>query len=180
MESRCEAQRHCSTDGKQKPIISSIKINKNKICLRVLPYNRSDVIRRGQFSLDGLPQEKVKEFMKLLFTADIKDADIWFDKLDSDVSPRRQRDEDMDLEKFLSEYLSTKSFIRLQTGDPSVPGLKEEIRFCVKTNSSNPAEYFAWFVCDLNIENYKKVDKLFKKVFGTQLKEVCKFPSYLM
>lgn len=151
--------------------MSTVKINKNKICLHVLPYDKSDLIRKGQFALDDLPIKKIKEFIRLLFciNSDIDGAYTWFDKLDSCISPRREFDEDMDLDKFLS-LLTPKGFIRLQTGDP----FHDEIRFMAEDRPKGDGiAHFAWFTCSLTIENYKKLDGLFNEAFGFRLKELC-------
>ena len=150
--------------------MSSIKINKDKICLRVLPHKKSDVIRRGQFALDCLPIEKVKEFIRVLFNLGIEGSYTWFDRIDPNISLRREFDKDMDLDNFLPRLLQSRSFVRLQTGDP----FSDQIRFMAEDRpKGDGVTHFAWFECDFTPENYKKLDDEFKKTFGFRLKDIC-------
>lgn len=150
--------------------MSSIKVNKSNICLHVLPYYPKDIIRKGQFALDELPLKKVKEFIRALFNSDIKGAITWFDKLDCNISIKREPDRDMNLDKFLSQLTKGRYLIRLQIGDPS----NEQIRFSVRNFPRDcAADCFAWFECDLTPENYKKLDDEFEKAFGFRIKELC-------
>jgi len=149
--------------------MSSLKINKSRICLGVLPYWPNDVIRKGQFALEELPLKSIKKFIRALFGLNIQGAYTWFDKLDCKVSIRREDDKDMTLDKFLS-LLTSKGFIRLQTGDPN----HDQIRFMARNwTKDDGVERFAWFECKLTTKSYKKVDEEFKKAFGFCLREIC-------
>lgn len=143
------------------------KTSPGKICLIVSPFNKGEVIRKGQFALDVFPVEEIKSFMRLLFHTDIENALIWFDKLDCNVSLQRQEEKDMNLDKFLSNF-QDEIFVRLQIGSPT-EGI---IRFGAKYRLKNhPSDHWAWFQCDLTVENYKKIDELFKKAFGVRIEE---------
>src|SRR3989338_1335284 len=145
-----------------------LTINPNqRVCLLSLPFKKDEVIRQGQFALDVFPLEQIKSFMQGLFNLDIENALIWFDKLDCRISWRREPDDKMDLNKFLSDFKDD-TFVRLQIGSPT-EGI---IRFGANYRKKDTGiSHLAWFQCDLTLNNYKKIDRLFKKAFRLRIKE---------
>lgn len=121
--------------------------------------NKTRVIRRFLI-LEEMPVEKTKIFLRALFESNIKDASKWFDIRDRSISSARLPDPEMTLEKYISQY-KTSVYVRLVIGDL----LSNEIRLFVQANDKK----CAWFLCPLNEENFKIVNRLFKKAYGRAL-----------
>ncbi len=138
-------------------------MNINKISNKLIAQINSVSIVQQQLGFDEKPLEQNKDFMTKLFTSQIENAFMWFDKLDCTVSFARQLEPDMSLENFLNG-LGQNSFIKLQIGTP----IPDVIKFCAfYTSFSNPnIEHFAWFECPLTQKTFNIVNDLYKAAYG--------------
>jgi len=115
--------------------------------------------------LDEEPLEKNKEFLKGLYGLKIPKEIKEFDKLNCNVSFSRQDDKKMTLEKYLKKMDdSPRMSISLSAGWQDDP----RIIYSISMNDKEDKETsrFAWYKCQLNKPNYKKVSTLFEKVYG--------------
>ena len=127
--------------------------------------------------------KKNKEFMKLLFEANIPGSWYWFDILDCRVSFARQLDSQMTYKKFIRNIRKDR-FVAIEINrkehSPSEPFKNVNIigffMRSVTLPDSRQIERFAWHCTPIDTgyfrehPNYKIVDEIFKKVFNTDMK----------
>ncbi len=104
-----------------------------------------------------------KEFFKLMYNCGFDEESKWFDKLDCNVSWRRQKDDSQTLENFV-KGINKKAHIVLQLASPN----PFEIRYSVSFRKEG-IKKLAWVICPYNDDNFKKVGELYLKAFGSVL-----------
>lgn len=125
-------------------------------------------------NLENKPLEKTKTFVRSLFETELADKITWFDKRDSSLSFARQEDAEMTLDHYLSN-LTDSVMVRYVVGrkeylkNEQVPAISLLLRDCFKTNPT--VSRFAWFFCPLHDQNYTKIDKIFREIYGIPMEE---------
>lgn len=127
-------------------------------------------MQQKQINLDNEPVRRNRKFMRRLFLSEIG-GKYWFEKLGPPDFIHRQLDNDMTLEKYITN-LRKGSMIGIRTlGDQYKLGKEEFIEFMasdVYLIDSLNINRFAFWEVPLIEENYNQMAKIFKSVYGKE------------
>ena len=149
-----------------------MKINKVNVFTGIPKISSSELasIEKRQINLNSKPIKKTKQFLKSVWESNIEGANKIFDKLDG-TSMARVADSDMNLDKFLSNFLKRNNIHAvLQIGSPREGQIILGVLYNSKdTDRFFTVTHFAWFECLLNKENYEIIRDIFKKSYEINL-----------